>query len=77
MPEQPLPIEAAALEDVETYISAAETHGTFDDPDHEVGDLQQLLRAAFGMLSIEQRALFALNSDVRAVLVNANVLTDE
>lgn len=77
MTEKTLPLEESALQNVETYISAAETHGSFDDPDHEVGDLQQLLRAAFGIMTIEQRALFFLNPDVREVLVSANVISDE
>lgn len=77
MTGQALPLENPAPHDVETYISAAEAHGSLDDPDHEVGDLQQLLTSAFGMLTIEQRTRYFLNPDVRAVLVSANVINDE
>lgn len=69
-----LALDGAAIRNVETYISAAEKHGSFEDPDHEVGDLQQLLRAAFSMLTAEQRTAFFLNHDVRAVLESADVI---
>lgn len=71
-----LPLDGSAIQSVETYVSAAETHGGFEDPDHEVGDLQQLLTAAFSMLTTDQRAAFFLKTDVRAVLVGAGVLED-
>lgn len=34
--------------DIEFYIETAETHGAESEPDHEVGDLQDFLRAAWG-----------------------------
>lgn len=43
---------------VENYIEGARRHGEDDDPDHEVGDLQELFRAAYGLLSPSQRAEF-------------------
>lgn len=69
-----LAIDATAIQNVETFVSAAEKHGSFEDPDHEVGDLQQLLRAAFSMLTADQRAKFFLKEDVRTVLESAGVI---
>jgi hypothetical protein len=51
--------------DLEFYIRAAEQHGKDDDPDHEVGDLQDHLRDVWTLLTSEQRAAFAALSDVR------------
>jgi hypothetical protein len=53
---------------VESYISAAAAHGRESEPDHEVGDLQQLLRAAWGIMSPEQRAAWRDDAFVREVL---------
>ena len=39
---------------VEALIEAAKTHGEYSEPDHEVGDLQDYLRAAFSLLTPEQ-----------------------
>lgn len=48
---------------VEALIKAAETHGECSEPDHEVGDLQDYLRAAFSLLNPEQvRQLLNLES---------------
>jgi len=52
--------------DIEHYIRAAEQHGIDDDPDHEVGDLQDHLRDMWNLLTPEQRSAFAALSDVRA-----------
>lgn len=43
------------MPNIETYISAAKQHGEDSDPDHEVGDLQDMLRSAWELLSEEQR----------------------
>ncbi|KWT69534.1 MULTISPECIES: hypothetical protein [unclassified Variovorax] len=40
---------------IERILDAAEQHGQNDDPDHEVGDLQDVLRAAWSLMSSEQR----------------------
>lgn len=45
--------------DVETLIGAARTHGDDSDPDHEAGDLQDFLRAAFDHLDEEKQLLIA------------------
>jgi hypothetical protein len=42
------------MTDDEVYqaiVAAAERHGQADDPDHEVGDLQDALRTACSLLS--------------------------
>lgn len=40
---------------VERILKAAEQHGQNSEPDHEVGDLQDVLRAAWSLMSTEQR----------------------
>lgn len=40
---------------VERILNAAQQHGQNSEPDHEVGDLQDVLRAAWSLMSIEQR----------------------
>lgn len=40
---------------IERVIRAAEQHGTNSEPDHEVGDLQDLLRSAWSLMSPDQR----------------------
>lgn len=39
----------------ERLINAAKNHGMDSEPDHEVGDLQDILRTCFEVMSIEQR----------------------
>jgi hypothetical protein len=51
--------------DIETYIRAAEQHGQDDDPDHEVGDLQDHLREMWKLLTPDQQAAFAESPEVR------------
>ena len=53
------PADAARMLDVEFYIEAAQQHGEDSEPDHEVGDLQDFLRAMWAVLSVEQRRQFA------------------
>lgn len=45
----------AQKEPVELLIEAAEQHGQDSEPDHEVGDLQTYLRAAWKVLTPEQK----------------------
>lgn len=45
--------------DIETLISAAEQHGQDSEPDHEVGDLQEFLRAAWSLMSDADVARFS------------------
>lgn len=49
--------------------SAAQSHGSEGEPDHEVGDLQQCLSAAMELLTDEQKAGLEKNSSVKDVLV--------
>lgn len=53
---------------IETLIEAAERHGAESDPDHEIGDLQDLLRAAWELMSQEQRRAFWAGSAAQAVI---------
>lgn len=41
--------------DIEQVLDAAQRHGEQSEPDHEVGDLQEIVRALWAMLSPEQR----------------------
>ncbi|VTU44135.1 hypothetical protein [Variovorax sp. RA8] len=40
---------------IQRVLIAAQQHGENDGPDHEVGDLQDVLRAAWSLMSLEQR----------------------
>lgn len=53
------------------YVGAAQSHGESSDPDHEVGDLQDFLRAAFKIMTPEQRKAFALDETVQQTLEGA------
>lgn len=48
-----------AAEFMERYIEAAQRHGEVSEPDHEVGDLQDMCRALWEILTPEQRAAVA------------------
>jgi hypothetical protein len=53
----------------ETYIAAADQHGADSDtPEHTIGDLEALFRAAHGLLTPEQRTAFASLPEVAEVL---------
>lgn len=43
---------------VEDVLKAAHRHGQGDDPDHEVGDLQDALRLAWSLMTEKQRKAF-------------------
>lgn len=62
--------------DVEVYIEAAQRHGEDSEPDHEVGDLQDLLRAAWGLLSEEQKMSLFWKDEVRNVLVQGGYIEE-
>ena len=49
-------------------LEGAESHGSIDDPDHEVGDLQDALCAAWALMNDEQRAALLAHEDVQRVL---------
>ena len=52
---QPEPVD---FEPLETLIEAAKQHGEDSEPDHEVGDLQDFLRAMWELLTPEQRLAY-------------------
>lgn len=53
---------------VEELIRAAQEHGAQSEPDHEVGDLQDILRSCWRAMTVEQRrAVFREYTD-RVVL---------
>ena len=57
--------------DVEVFIKAAVRHGEDSEPDHEVGDLQDYLRAAFRLLTPEQKVAFLADPAVSEALTTA------
>ena len=59
------------LLDIEFYLNAAKEHGEDSDPDHEVGDLQDLLRVTWSILTADQKAKFALSPVVSSVMESA------
>lgn len=59
------------LPNIETFIKAAEEHGCNSDPDHEVGDLQSFLRAAWALMSADQKRLFPGVTAVRETYFGA------
>lgn len=61
---------------LEHLISAAQKHGEDSDPDHEVGDLQDLLRSMWGRLSEDQRRDFLHDDAVVEVLESSMLGAD-
>ncbi|TAL65789.1 MAG: hypothetical protein EPN79_11460 [Burkholderiaceae bacterium] len=55
-------------ERIETVIRSAQKHGEDEDPDHEVGDLQDALRAAWGCMSAQQRSDLMASSEMIQIL---------
>lgn len=70
------PFTLADLRDVDTYTHAAFVHGEESEGDHEVGDLQDLLRAAWALMTEEQRIDFLFTDEAKAVLTAAGTLKD-
>lgn len=56
---------------VEDLIGFAQKHGEDSDPDHEVGDLQDLLRAAWKLMTPEQRRAMLTDASVSNVVESA------
>jgi hypothetical protein len=54
--------------DAQIFLDAAKQHGQDSEPDHEVGDLQTFFRAAYAMLSPEQRRALLADAEVRDCL---------
>lgn len=59
------------LLDIEFFIEAACQHGEDSEPDHEVGDLQDLLRGMWALLTPAQRVAFAMQENIQQVLENS------
>lgn len=59
--------------DSQTFVTIAQRHGEDSEPDHEVGDLQAFFRAAYDMLTPEQRECFLARDDVRETIESALV----
>lgn len=55
---------------IELCIEAAVQHGKYDDPDHEVGDLQDSLRKMWKLLTPGQRLAFMADEDVKEQIEN-------
>lgn len=51
----PAPLHAKAQKQLDTLLAAAQAHGEESDPDHEVGDLQDMLAATWELLSQNAR----------------------
>lgn len=56
---------------LDRLLEAARRHGADSEPDHEVGDLQDLLRAAWEQFTSDQRRNFLMQSAVSNVLEGA------
>ncbi len=58
------------MDDLDRILSAAEKHGLDGDPDMEVGDLQQLARDLWKVLTPDQRKNFVGYSRLGATVVD-------
>jgi len=63
------PAETNQVDPVEHLIRGAERHAEVDDPDHEVGDLQDLLRAAWSVMPPPVRHRFLQTQAVKEAIV--------
>jgi hypothetical protein len=70
------PFTLADVKDSDTFTHAAFLHGEDSEGDHEVGDLQDLFRAAWGLMTEEQKVDFLFSDAAKSVLSAANVLSD-
>lgn len=54
---------------LDKLLAAAKAHGDeHDDPTYEASDLGELLRCAWGLMSVTQRELLAHSDEAREVL---------
>ncbi|MBR8189053.1 hypothetical protein KDW82_08275 [Burkholderia vietnamiensis] len=60
-----LPETPPQKRDIELCILGAQTHGECDDPDHEVGDLQDCLREMWELMTPAQQQEFMASDSVR------------
>jgi hypothetical protein len=70
------PFTLSDARDVDTYTHAAFVHGEDSEGDHEVGDLQDLFRAAWSLMTEEQKVDFLFTDHAKAVLSAASILND-
>ena len=70
------PFTLSDVRDVDTYTHAAFVHGEESEGDYEVGDLQDLLRAAWGLMTDEQKIDFLFTDEAKAVLSAAGTLKE-
>jgi hypothetical protein len=70
------PFTFADVRDVDTYTHAAFVHREESEGDHEVGDLQDLLRAAWALMTEDQRIEFLFTDEAKAVLSAAGTLKE-
>lgn len=56
---------------LDEILTAAQRHGEAGEPDHEVGDLQSVLRAAWDLMTLEQRQRLCEHASVKAVFEDA------
>jgi hypothetical protein len=70
------PFTLADVKDADTFTHAAFVHGEDSEGDHEVSDLQDLFRAAWGLMTEEQKIDFLFTDQAKAVLSAAGILAD-
>jgi hypothetical protein len=70
------PFTLSDVRDVDTYTHAAFVHGEESEGDHEVGDLQDLLRATWDLMTEEQKIDFLFTDEAKAVLSSAGIVKD-
>ena len=58
-------------------LKAARYHGTRSEPDHEVGDLQDVVVAAWAIMSVEHRAKLLSELDSLAEWSEDNYWSEE
>lgn len=63
--------QASAPLDIEFYIRAAQQHGMDSEPDHEVGDLQDMVRVMWRLLPQAQREAFSRDNEMRDLVATA------
>ena len=70
--QKPVEIEMGFRPDmIEVLLSVAKTHGEDCDPDHEVGDLQDLLRPMWSVMTPTQQRDFLASEEVATMLSGA------
>ncbi len=61
--------------DIEYFIELARTHGA-DDPEREIGDLQDLLRVAWTLMTSSQRTSLVESDEAQAMMEDDDDLDD-